>query len=129
MGRTPEELDKIEEMTRQFLESSWDDRIECYLAISSEVVVGGGAVSFHITLPTHKRPNGIRAHIHNVYVEPEYRNKGIATKIMEYIIAVCDEKGITRFSLVSTEMGVRLYERLGFVKSENYYRMRVNQST
>ncbi|MBD5548858.1 MAG: ribosomal protein S18-alanine N-acetyltransferase [Lachnospiraceae bacterium] len=55
--------------------------------------------------------------ITNVVVAPPYRKKGIALKMMEYMLERAAEVGIGDCTLevrVSNQPAIRLYERLGF---------------
>lgn len=56
--------------------------------------------------------------IHEVYVEPRYRMQGIGTKLVERLLAKCEENRITRFLVGSANIRwadtVRFYEKLGF---------------
>ncbi len=55
--------------------------------------------------------------ITNVVIAPPYRKKGIALKMMEYMLERAAEVGIGDCTLevrVSNQPAIRLYERLGF---------------
>lgn len=55
--------------------------------------------------------------IDNVVVAPEYRNRGIATDLMEETLKRGRERGIREFTLevrVSNEAAIRVYEKAGF---------------
>ena len=56
--------------------------------------------------------------IDNVAVLPEYRNLGIAGKLLDGLLDMGRQKGVTEFTLevrVSNEYAVKLYEKAGFV--------------
>lgn len=56
--------------------------------------------------------------IDNVVVAERFRNRGIAGAMLEKLIAVGEEAGITAFTLevrVSNGAAIHLYEKLGFV--------------
>jgi ribosomal protein S18 acetylase RimI-like enzyme len=60
--------------------------------------------------------------IDELYVKKEYRNKGIASKfILSRFDAYDDVVSLKIESTPSNEAGARLYERLGFVLSENHH--------
>lgn len=50
-----------------------------------------------------------------VLVDPQYRGKGIGTKLLERAIAYLDEAEIPTIKLDATPQGKPLYEKLGFV--------------
>ena len=121
MGWAEEDLLKTELVVRQFLETSWTEELECYLAIEDGIVVGGCAVAVQKVLPSSRNPAGTQAYLHNMFVEPEYRRRGIATALLEHIVDVCRGRGILRLVLHATDMGRPIYERMGFEISDNYF--------
>ncbi len=52
--------------------------------------------------------------IGNIVVSEKHRNKGLGTKITEYLIQKGRELGANTFNLVATELGESIYRRLGF---------------
>jgi len=66
-------------------------------------------------------------HITNVAVLPEYRNKGIASKLISKMIEICKCSEIYNITLEARESNleaIKLYEKFGFEsagKRPNYY--------
>ncbi len=87
-----------------------------WLACTSDgrVVAGGGLI-------VHEWPAGPgnlntrRAYILNVYTEPEYRQRGLARRIVTSILDWCRAEGFQTVSLHASQAGHPLYEDLGFV--------------
>ena len=52
--------------------------------------------------------------IYNVYTYPQYRRKGIATKVLQSLLANAELLGVASVDLLATEEGKPLYEKLGF---------------
>jgi len=123
MGWEEGDLLKTESVARQFLETSWSEELECYLAIEDDKVVGGCAVAVQRMLPSSRNPGGTQAYLHNMYVEEEYRGRGVATALLDHIFSVCRMRGIRRVTLHATDMGRPIYERMGFEMSDNYFVM------
>ena len=67
-------------------------------------------------------------HITNVAVGKNYRKKGIGKFLVSSMIAACEEKGVTSFTLEvrkSNYEAISLYEKMGFSISgvrSNYYK-------
>lgn len=93
-----------------------DDSHIAYLVFAGDRVVGAGGVSFFQVLPTYHNPSGDKAYIMNMYTDPAYRRKGIATKTLDILVHDIKSRGITAISLEATGMGRPLYEKYGFVK-------------
>lgn len=59
---------------------------------------------------------GITGTLLNVITYPEFRRKGIATKVIETIIDEARQKGVSAIDLYSTKDGEELYKKLGFIE-------------
>lgn len=69
--------------------------------------------------------NGLTGTLLNVLTYSDYRQKGIATKVIEQIIDEAALLGVSSISLSATNAGKPLYEKLGFSVS-NYTAMNIN---
>ena len=86
-----------------------------------ELVVAGAGVQLQRILP---RPvdnatigEGRQGTIVNVFTEPEWRRRGIAGLLMKEIIAWSKTEKIDRLILHASEDGRSVYEKLGFIES------------
>jgi len=68
------------------------------------------------------------AWISMVLVDPEYRNRGIGTKLLERTIEYLDDAGIPTMKLDATPLGKPLYEKLGFVSEYAIERWVLNRT-
>jgi predicted GNAT family acetyltransferase len=66
---------------------------------------------------------GITGTILNVYTYPDYRKKGIATKVIAKIIEEARHIGISHIDLKATPEGKHLYEKMGFSQSSTFTAM------
>ena len=122
MGYTDDILSNAQPEIEKFLENDWVDGLRCFLVIEEEIVVGGCAVSIYSRLPNPRKTHGAKiGYIHNLFIEPEYRNRGIATALLLEVITFCKNEGIFKFTLHDTAMSAGIYNRLGFKRVENYY--------
>lgn len=97
-----------------------------WLAIPTQrlnVIAGGAGVQLRKVLP-HPLPRandeskiaeGRHAIILNVFTEPEWRRQGVAELLLQRIIDWTRAERLDRLVLHSSEAGRSLYERLGFV--------------
>jgi len=58
-----------------------------------------------------------RAYLLNVFVEPEFRRRGLAHKLIELCLGEASRLGIRVVTLHASDAGRRVYERLGFKTS------------
>lgn len=77
------------------------------------VVAGGGLATVGFQ-PTPYDPSPRRAWVLNMYTEPAYRRRGLATQLLQNIIAWCREQGLKQVFLHASDAGRPLYERAGF---------------
>jgi len=82
-------------------------------------IIGGAGAQLRPILP---RPDGgpdlelgPEAIVLNVYVEPDWRRRGVAESLMRSLLEALAGRGIRRIVLHASDDGRRLYERLGFV--------------
>ena len=64
---------------------------------------------------------GLEGYVLNVYTRPDARKNGYGEALMREMLAYARGRDI-RLTLIATEDGRRLYERLGFWRSDNGYR-------
>jgi ribosomal protein S18 acetylase RimI-like enzyme len=84
------------------------------------VTIGGAGVQLRPILP-RPRPGdddlelGPEAIVLNVYVEPAWRRRGVGEALMRAVLEALAARGVRRIVLHASSHGRRLYERLGFV--------------
>ncbi|MFZ3340161.1 MAG: GNAT family N-acetyltransferase [Terriglobales bacterium] len=120
-----EELDRMVEVARAwFARACEDGSYRHWLAIDSAGgVVGGGGVLLSPWPANPFDPCTERAVILNVYTEIEFRRRGIARQVMQTILAWIESYGLQSVNLHASEEGQALYEKLGFVQT-NEMRLR-----
>ncbi|MGE5363409.1 MAG: GNAT family N-acetyltransferase [Bacteroidota bacterium] len=100
-----------------------------FLAILAED--NGSIVASAFLLVSEKPANpffytGITGTILNVYTAPEYRRKGIATRVINALLDEARRMNISVVDLLATDDGKPLYETLGFtIPSNTYMRMQL----
>jgi ribosomal protein S18 acetylase RimI-like enzyme len=86
-----------------------------------DVVATGGMVVYERMMRSKGAGVGSEGYILNVYTLPEHRRRGHAIRMMEALLDCARERGI-RLTLVATEDGKGLYEKLGFTHDDRNYR-------
>ncbi|HEX6463894.1 MAG TPA: GNAT family N-acetyltransferase [Vicinamibacterales bacterium] len=134
MGKLPRKLDDpLQHATTSYLRDAIS-RGE-YLAWVAEDtdsppnIVGGAGVQLRPILPRPRDAGGDdlelgpEAIVLNVYVEPAWRRRGVATAMMRVVLDALASRGVRRIVLHASDDGRRLYEGLGFVPTNE---MRLN---
>ena len=101
-------------------------------ATSPGQIIGGAGVQLRQTLPHPDYSGGLargrHAVIINVFTEPEWRRQGVGELLLRQIIDWSREQKLDRLILHASKQGRSLYERLGFVPT-NEMRFVDNRST
>jgi GNAT superfamily N-acetyltransferase len=133
MGKLPaDKSEALQEATASYLRAALP-RGE-YVAWVAEaagtppVIVGGAGVQLRPILPRPREGGGDlelgpEAIVLNVYVELDWRRRGVAQALMRALLDELAARGVQRIVLHASEDGRRLYERLGFVPT-NEMRLR-----
>ncbi|KAL3466657.1 acyl-CoA N-acyltransferase [Aspergillus heterothallicus] len=77
----------------------------------------------------HHRGGPLRGYIAMLAVSEEYRGKGIATKLVRMAIDAMAERGADEIALeteITNTAAIKLYERLGFLRSKQLHRYYLN---
>ncbi len=107
---------QLVEATRRWLrENTQRGIMRSWLAESDGKIVGTVSCRIRDTSPREHDLIGKEAYVHNLYVEPAYRNRGIGRALMQVLLDWCKDNGYTRIALRASAMGRPLYERMGFV--------------
>lgn len=93
------------------------------IALDNGKAIGCASICFITVMPTFSHPNGKRAHVMNVYTNESYRRQGVAMHMMQKLMSLARERGVTSVSLDATLMGRGLYEKVGFSASDEAMEM------
>ncbi|MGO9796396.1 MAG: N-acetyltransferase family protein [Terracidiphilus sp.] len=86
-----------------------------WIAINAGLPVASASLLVLDWPPHPFDPRGeLRGYLLNVYVEPEYRKRGLAHQLVERCMAEARRQGIRVVTLHSSQAGRPIYERLGF---------------
>lgn len=77
-------------------------------------IVGHAFLEIMDKLPVPGRPNRRMGYVTNMYVEPNLRNSGVGTEVLQKIIEVGREMSLESIVLWPTPRSVPFYRRAGF---------------
>ena len=89
------------------------------LAEDEEMVVGTAIIFYYQSVPSAFNMTGRNAYVTSMYVNEEYRRKGIATTMLKKLIDVSNKKGYPIIMRNASEMGKALYKKFGFTEILN----------
>ncbi len=83
------------------------------------------------SMATYSVLSGSKGMVEDVVVDANARGKGIGRQLMEKLLHIAEQKGLSEVLLFTgnhRESAIRLYQKLGFVASQSgLYRFRLNQ--
>jgi len=111
-----------------FKEALGDGTFAAFLAFDGDRLAGTSGVIFYRIPPHFGNHTGKKALIENMYTRPEYRCRGIATKLLSLCMEEARRRGCGQAELWAADMARPIYEKYGFVeiKSEMEYGFKEN---
>lgn len=97
-----------------FLEKMKSNEFIAWLVESNNEIIATSGLSFLQKPPHFINMTGKFAYIMNMYTRPEWRRKGIASKLLERLFEEIKQNGIQSVVLHATPTGRPLYEKYGF---------------
>ncbi|MEX0682596.1 MAG: GNAT family N-acetyltransferase [Dehalococcoidia bacterium] len=117
-GVHPDEI--IDAMRAYFQKELKGGHFAAFFAEHEGKVAATGALVVFDVPPGPSNPSGTEAYIMNMYTVPEHRREGLATLIMNTLIAHGYNEGARRFWLRASEEGRLVYQHLGFETPGHY---------
>lgn len=105
---------------KKFYQNGLKDKT-CFtlLGFDGDKFIASGTLYMYNIMPSNENPLGVMGQLTNIWVKEEYRHQGIATKVVNELIAL--KKGqCNMFCLNSSQQAQSLYQNLGFKTKENY---------
>ena len=82
-------------------------------------IIATSGIMFYRLMPNPMCADGKRAYIANMYTIPDYRRKGIATRLVELQLDEARARGVKAVFLSATSEGRFVYNKIGFEKVED----------
>jgi len=95
-----------------------NDFIAWLAEYNGQVISTSGMVVWQMPARYHGLESGRLAYILNMYTIPEARRKGICTQLLNELIKEAKSLGLTYVHLHSSEDGINIYRKVGFVEPD-----------
>ena len=89
-----------------------------WLAVQGKRVIGGAGLLLLHWQPSRTDSNPLRGRVVNVFVEAEFRRKGVARELLRALLTEARSRRLGVLNLGSSAEGRGLYNSLGFQASE-----------
>lgn len=112
---TDADTTSLEQANRHYYERHLPDgsHIACIASVNGEMA-GSGGVCFQEEMPSPDNPCGRCAYLMNIYVRPDYRGRGVARRIVRWLVGQALAQGISKIYLETSDIARKLYADLGF---------------
>jgi GNAT superfamily N-acetyltransferase len=80
-------------------------------------VAGGGSVWLSRVQPRPHRAGMVQPYLLSMYTEPDFRRRGVASMVVKEAIELCRKNKYERLMLHASEMGRKVYSKLGFKRT------------
>ena len=80
-------------------------------------VAGGGCVWLQQVQPRPHRKSMVQPYLLSMFTEPDFRRRGVASKVVKDAIEWCRRNKYERLMLHASEMGRKVYSQLGFKRT------------
>jgi len=111
---TEAEAPFVERCTRWMAEQLRRGTWCCWMATSSDAVVGTLWLQLIEKLPNPVGHRDYHGYVSSVYVVPQLRNAGVGSALLRACVAEADSRGVDALFLWPTDRSRPLYQRYGF---------------
>jgi GNAT superfamily N-acetyltransferase len=94
------------------------DRYLCAMATAGEEPVGMAWLAVFERVPNARERLRLSGDVQSVYVRPGLRNQAIGERLVRLLLDEAGRRGVTEFTVHSSEGALPFYRRLGFVGSD-----------
>jgi len=118
-------LDISTELTSYFSTSISNESFIAWVMVENDEIIATSGVCFYTLPPTFSNPSGKVAYITNMYTKPVFRNRGIASELLQEVINEAKNNDCKVIRLHASEYGKSIYLKAGFTESSGYMALRI----
>lgn len=116
-GQDPDR-DIYEENSAYFFRLFESGQMEEWVAEDDGRIIATGAVIYYEFPPSFTNGEGVKAYITNIYTDPEYRGRRIATEMLGILERRAKERNVCRIWLEASKWGRPVYIKYGFREND-----------
>lgn len=120
------QITRISERLPNYYHKHLNKDLFVYVCREKEKIVGCCFLYIMEKPPNPAFVNGITGTVLNVYTKPEYRKRGIASKLIKLLLSDSEKMGLDFVELKATDAGYNLYKSIGFENViSKYHNMKI----
>jgi GNAT superfamily N-acetyltransferase len=94
-----------------------------FLAVADGAIVATSGLVIHRHPPSNRNPTGREAYVMNMYTDPAWRRRGIASRLLHLLIDYARQNDCGKISMHALPKGRSIYLNAGFVAIETEMRL------
>ena len=102
-----------------------DGTFVSWIATINDEIIATSGMSFVEQPPHYGNPSGRTGILSSMYTVETHRRKGIAKKLLNYVVNEARGYGCAAVHITSAHMGTFLYQDFGFKRHDKFYRYRL----
>lgn len=110
-------------IAQYFAQSIPTNHFIAFLALANDKIIATSGMTYHHHPPSNKNPTGREAYIMNMYTQPEFRRRGIATRLLQMLINEARQNQCGKISLHVIPGGRAIYAQAAFQPIETEMRL------
>lgn len=114
------DLDLWQATSAYFSAGQADGSARSWVAEVEGEVVASGTLALFVRPPYPGNLSGREAYLLNMYTLPAYRKQGMASALLDAMVAHASAEQLSKVWLHASDQGRPLYERMGFVANPAY---------
>ena len=114
------DLDLWQATSAYFSAGQADGSARSWVAEVEGEVVASGTLALFVRPPYPGNLSGLEAYLLNMYTLPAYRKQGMASALLDAMVAHASAEHLGKVWLHASDQGRPLYERMGFVANPAY---------
>ena len=120
------DVDGLEPAIRDFYKRNFENgSFWLYVGIKDSEVVATAGLTLTEKPPYPACPTGKLGLLSSVYVKPELRRRGIAKRLVGFVLRFAKSEGCGAVHITASDAGVKLYSAMGFTHNENFMQYRL----
>jgi GNAT superfamily N-acetyltransferase len=124
-GAKPADLDLRSAISQYFSRSLAGGNFTAFLAQADSRIVSVGGLIYDQHAPSNRNPTGREGYIMNMYTLPEFRRRGIGSRILEMLVDEARQNQCGKIALHAVPGAKAIYEKFGFKSVETEMRLSI----